>query len=404
MEETVDVVVIGGGLIGLATAHRLLERDPGLSLAIVEKEPRVAKHQSGRNSNVLHSGIYYRPGSLRAALCTRGKRELEAYAERRGVPVRRLGKLVVAVEEAELARLQDLLGRGRANGIEGLEVLDADGIHELEPNVTGLRALRVPGTAVVDFRQIAKCLLEDVRSLGADVRFGARVRSTTPSDGGRVVSTDAGEVSARVVVACAGPQADRVASLLGWRTAHRIVPFRGTYRAIAAEGKDLVHGLVYPVPDPSLPFLGVHFTPQPDGSTWIGPNAVLALSREGRGRASFSARDAFDAVSFPGLWRLAKRHYRSGASEIWEDLSIRAFLESCRRYVPALERRHLGERFSGIRAQLMSRDGRLLDDFVLGEAPGRVVVLNAPSPAATACLAIGETIASRVRHQLEASV
>jgi L-2-hydroxyglutarate oxidase len=397
---TFDVLVVGGGLVGLATAYRLLESDPGLSLGVVEREPRVAAHQSGRNSGVLHSGLYYRPGSLRATLCTSGKRELESYCEARGITVLPLGKVVVAVSKEERPRLHDLFERGGANGLEGLELLGPDGLRELEPNVAGLEALRVPGTSVVDYREVAERLAEDVRVRGGEVSLGEEVRSMRGRGDGQVVVTDAREVPVRVVVACAGLRSDRLAGTLGYRIRDRVVPFRGTFRELVRGGESLVRGLVYPVPDPTLPFLGVHFTPQTDGTVRIGPNAVLGLAREGRRRWSVSLRDVASTLSFPGFWRLARRHWVSGVDEIRRDLDRRAFLREYRRYVPALEPEHLGQVTFGTRAQLVSRDGRMLDDFAMVEAPGRLLVLNAPSPAATASLAIGEVIAGRVRGRL----
>ncbi|HEX6331400.1 MAG TPA: L-2-hydroxyglutarate oxidase [Actinomycetota bacterium] len=395
-----DVVVIGGGILGLATAYRLLEADPGLSVALVEKERRVAEHQTGRNSGVLHSGLYYRPGSARARLCTSGKREMERYTSEAGIPVLPLGKVVVAVDDSEMPRLHELLERGRANGLEGLELLGPDELCEREPHVAGVGALLVPGTSVTDFRRVADRLAEDVRARGGQLVLGSEARSVRRAGQEMVVETPAGGLSARVVVACAGLQADRVAASMGLRASDRVVPFRGTYRAMREGGEGLVRGLVYPVPEPGLPFLGVHFTPQVDGSVLIGPNAVLAAAREGASRLSFSPRDLASALGHPGVWRLARRQLRSGLAEAWRDVSDRDFLRACRRYVPELERSHLGPATFGTRAQLLGRDGTLVDDFVIREAPGRVVVLNAPSPAATASLAIGETIAERVREQL----
>lgn len=395
-----DVVVIGGGILGLATAYRLLERDPDLSLALVEKERRVADHQSGRNSNVLHSGLYYRPGSARARLCASGKREMERYASEAGIPVLPLGKVVVAVDDSELPGLNELLERGRANGLEGLERLGPDELRERESHVAGVGALLVPGTSVTDFRRIAERLAEDVRARGGQLVLGSDARAVRRAGRETVVETPAGDLAARVVVACAGLQADRVAAAMGLRAPERVVPFRGTYRALHEGGEGLVRGLVYPVPKPGLPFLGVHFTPQVDGSVLIGPNAVLAAAREASSRVAVSPRDLANALTYPGVWRLAGRHLRSGLAEAWREISDRDFLRACRRYVPELEHRHLGQATFGTRAQLLGRDGALVDDFVLREAPGRVVVLNAPSPAATASLSIGEVIAGRVREQL----
>jgi L-2-hydroxyglutarate oxidase LhgO len=299
-----------------------------------------------------------------------------------------------------MPRLHDLLERGRANGLEGLELLGPDELREREPHAAGVGALLVPGTSVTDFRQIADRLAEDVRARGGQLVLGSEARSVRRAGRESVVETPAGELAARVVVACAGLQADRVAASMGLRTTERVVPFRGTYRAMREGGERLVRGLVYPVPEPGLPFLGVHFTPQVDGSVLIGPNAVLAAAREGTSRRSVSPRDLASALGYPGVWRLAGRHLRSALGEVWRDVSDGDFLRACRRYVPELERRHLGPATFGTRAQLLERDGTLVDDFVIREAPGRVVVLNAPSPAATASLAIGKTIAERVREQL----
>ena len=397
-----DVVVIGGGILGLATAYRLLERDPDPSLALVEKERRVAEHQTGRNSNVLHSGLYYRPGSARSRLCVAGKRDMERYAAEAGIPVLPLGKVVVALDDLEMGRLRELLDRGRANGLERLELLGPAELREREPHVTGVGALLVPGTAVTDFRRIAERLAEDVRDRAGQLMLGTEARSVRRSGRETVVRTPAGDLAARVVVACAGLQSDRVAASMGLRAPERVVPFRGTYRALRDGGDELVRGLVYPVPDPSLPFLGVHFTPQVDGSVLIGPNAVLAGAREAVSRMSVSPSDLVSSVTHPGVWRLAARHLRSGLAEVWREVSDRDFLAACRRYVPELERRHLGPATFGTRAQLLGRDGTLVDDFVIRETQGRIVVLNAPSPAATASLAIGEVVAGRVREHLRA--
>jgi (S)-2-hydroxyglutarate dehydrogenase len=394
-----DVAVVGAGLIGLATARRLLDADPHLSVTLVEKESRVAAEQSGRNSNVLHSGVYYRPGSLRARLSTLGKRALETYAANAGIPILRAGKLVVAVDERELGRLDELYRRARANGIDGIALLGPSELREIEPSVAGIRALRVPGTSVVEFRRVAERLAEDVEGSGATVCLGEKVVSVMPDGRVQRIVTTEREIRARVVVACAGLQSDRVARAAGLRPRERIVPFRGTYRAVHAGGERLVRGLVYPVPDPALPFLGVHFTPQVDGSVWIGPNALLATSRDGS-RRLLSIADTLDWLLYPGFWKLAARHARYGLAEIWRELSEEAFLRECRRYLPGLDADRLGARFFGTRAQLMSERGELLDDFVVREAPGQVHVLNAPSPAATACLAIGDLVASLARRQL----
>lgn len=372
-----EVAVVGAGLVGLATARALLEARPGLRLAVYEKEPAVALHQSGRNSGVVHAGLYYAAGSLKAELCRTGRADLLAYADAKGIPYRVGGKLVVAAGESELPRLEVLRARGEASGLRGLrEVSDWS---EIEPHVRGVRALHVPETASIDYRAVAAALAEDVREAGGTLLLGRRV----------------GEVSAlpaEQAVVCAGVQADRLAG----RSEPRVVPFRGDYYVLAPAAATLVRSHVYPVPDPDFPFLGVHFSRRIDGAVWAGPNAVPSLAREGYGRASVDLRDTADVLRSRGLRRLARRYWRTGAREIWRDHVTRAAAAEMRRYLPGLRARDLGRGPSGIRAQLLARDGTLVDDFLL-ERDGAVLhVLNAPSPAATASLAIGRRIAAEV--------
>lgn len=402
MSGRVDVAVIGGGLVGLATACRLLERRPDAKVVVLEKEQEVASHQSGRNSGVLHSGLYYAPRSWRALLCRQGKEQMEAFADEHAIAWRRAGKLVVAVEPDEIPRLRDLRARGEANGLRGLRELGAEELREIEPAVTGLAGLHVPETGVIDFRKVGRVLADEVRRRGGDVRLGAEVVDLAARDAARLVRLRGGEeFLVRGVVACAGLQSDRVAAMTEGRGDRRIVPFRGDYMRLRPAAASLVRGLVYPVPAPGLPFLGVHFTRRIDDEVWVGPNAVLSLAREGYGRMSVDLRDALDAVGFAGSWRLASRQLRVGAGEVWRDVWRPALARECRRYLPAVSEDDLEPASSGIRAQLLGADGSLVDDFVMQEGPGVLHVRNAPSPAATASLAIGAVLADRAAERFE---
>jgi L-2-hydroxyglutarate oxidase LhgO len=390
-----DVAIVGGGIVGLATALRLLERRPDLRLTILEKEPALAAHQSGHNSGVIHAGLYYAPGSLKARLCREGKAELEGYLEAKGIPFERCGKLVVALTAAELPRLAALEERARANGVEGLENMGPERIRELEPHAAGIRALWSPRTGIVDFRRVTLAFADEVRGRGGVIHTSRPVTAISARGGEHVLATPAGDVVARNVIACAGLWADRVAALTGetGRDVPRIVPFRGDYYTLKADARHLVRGLVYPVPDPRFPFLGVHLTKRIDGEVWAGPNAVLAFAREGYRRRDVSPRELASIATYPGFIRLAARFWRMGAAEMWRDWSKRAFLRELQRFVPELRAEQLTFGPSGVRAQALARDGRLVDDFDLGGS-GRVLhVRNAPSPAATSSLAIGRVLA-----------
>ena len=393
--STLDVIVIGAGLVGLATAMALLESRPGLRVAVLEKEPAVGIHQSGHNSGVIHAGLYYKPGSLKAKFCTAGRLAMMEFADSRQIPYRQTGKLVVATQDSELPRLADLAGRGRANGLAVREIGPAE-ITEIEPSVRGIRALHIPESGVIDYRQVAAGYAEAVSKGGGQVLCGHGLLSLARAAGGWVAETAGGPVQARAVVACAGLQADRVAAMTGQGgTEYRIVPFRGDYYTFRPAAAGLVRGLVYPVPDPAFPFLGVHFTRGADGVLRAGPNAVPALAREGYGRLSVNGRDLLDALRFPGLRRLARSYARTGALEIYRDLVKPAYLAEMRRYVPAVTAQDITFGPSGIRAQCLSRSGALVEDFLIEEAAGIIHVLNAPSPAATASIVIGRHIASR---------
>jgi len=395
----VDVAVVGGGIVGLATAYSVLTKSPTTSLILIEKEASLGQHQTGRNSGVIHSGIYYRPGSWKAVLCRRGRSALLQFAEQHDIRVRPLGKLIVAVEEGELPHMHALYERGMANGLTGLrEVTEAE-IREIEPAATGIAGLHVPETAIIDFSAVASHLGAEVGRMGGKLALSTELLSARRDRTQWRLTTTRQDVEARVVITCAGLQSDRVARRIASRTKYQIVPFEGKYIRLSSRGGDLVRGLVYPVPVPGLPFLGVHFTRRVDDEVWVGPNAVLARGREGYG-GHWNLRDLRESVAYPGSWRLLRAQWRIALREEWQDKSTRAFLHECRRYVPDLEGVDLLSGFSGIRAQAVGRDGSLIDDFKLLKRPGLVHVANAPSPAATTSLAIGEILAGEVLREL----
>ena len=393
-----DVLVIGGGIVGLSTAYAITRAAPGTRVTVLEKEPGRARHQTGRNSGVIHSGIYYRPGSLKARFAVRGAAEMVKFCAEYGIAHAVTGKLIVATEREELPRLHALVQRGRENGIPVRE-LGLSQIEEYEPQVRGLAAIHVGTTGVCDFVGVARQL---AHASGADIRYGARVeRIDRRPDLGVAVRTRAGEiVRARVLVNCAGLHCDEVARLTGDDPEMRIVPFRGEYYELARP--DLVRGLVYPVPDPAFPFLGVHLTRGFDGGVHIGPNAVPALAREGYGWAVVRPREVAGTLAWPGSWRMARQHWRYGAGELRRSVSKAAFTTAVRRLLPAVTQDDLVPTAAGVRAQAVLRDGSLVDDFLIKEGPRAVHVLNAPSPAATASLPIGREVAKRALGMLGA--
>jgi len=395
MSEHVDLAIIGGGIVGLATALKLLERRPALRIAILEKETRLAMHQSGHNSGVVHAGLYYAPGSLKAQLCREGKAALEVYAAAHDIPIRYPGKLVVALEEDELPRLATIKERATANGVDGLEDVGPERIRELEPRAAGIRGLWSPRTGIVDFRAVAVAFAADLRALGVAIHTGREVTGIEPRHDSVVLSTPAGELEADHVIACAGLQADRVAAMTGETgpDVPRIVPFRGDYYTLTPDARSLVTRLLYPVPDPRFPFLGVHFTPRHDGAVWAGPNAVLALAREGYKRTDINVRDLAETLTYCGFHRVALKFWRMGAAEMWRDLSKGAYVREMQRYIPDIRGDQLRFGPSGVRAQALAHDGTLVDDFSLGGSGRLLHVRNAPSPAATSSLAIGRMLA-----------
>jgi L-2-hydroxyglutarate oxidase LhgO len=388
-----DIAVVGGGIVGLATSRELLLRYPKLRVANVEKEAVWGKHQTGHNSGVIHSGIYYKPGSLKAKLCVEGRKLAWQYCDSKGIPYKQVGKLIVATEESELGRLDDLWARGHQNGIEGLEMLDAAQIEEREPHCRGIKAIFSPVTGIVDWGLVARSYGEDAREAGADMYLEHEVTAIVRRGDVTVLKTRQGEIQAKSVITCGGLQSDLLAKMTGGARDPKIVPFRGDYLVLRPEKSDLVRGNIYPVPDPEFPFLGVHFTPRMDGSIWLGPNAVLAFAREGYSFFTINPPELWDSLTYPGFFKLATKYWKMGAGEMYRDLVRSAYVGALQRYIPELRPEDCLPGPSGVRAQAMEADGSLVDDFVFEGAPGVVHVRNAPSPAATSSLAIGKYIA-----------
>lgn len=395
---------MGAGILGLAVAREALRRFPGIEVVVLEKEANIATHQTGRNSGVVHAGVYYAPGSLKAKLCVEGSRAMYGYCEEQSVPYDRCGKVVVATDETEVPRLQDLFSRATQNGVPDVALLDEQELREVEPSVRGVRALHSPATGVVDFRKVAGAMAREITEAGAVIHTSSAVeRMSRGATGSTKLETKAGFLEAQAVITCAGVHSDRVAALTGGSKSPRIVPFRGRYYALVPQASNLVRGLVYPVPDPEFPFLGVHFTKQISGEMWAGPNAVLALAREGYRARQAAPRDIWDTFSYKGFRVFARRHWRTGLAELRGDLSRRAFVAALQRLVPAVRSEHLAGTQSGIRAQALDEDGRLVDDFRFDRVENVVHVRNAPSPGATSSLAIAAHVVETAADVIRAS-
>ena len=390
--ERCDIAVVGAGILGLATARELIRRDPHRTVAVFEKEDEVGFHQTGHSSGVVHAGIYYAPGSLKARLCVEGARELYDYCDRNGIPHERCGKVIVATTEAELPGLDELERRGRANGVPDLTRLDPDGLKEIEPHARGIAALHSPHTGIADFPAVARAFATDVRGAGGTVTTGCPVEKVADGE----VRHAHGVTRARRTIVCAGAWSDRLATEAGAPEDPRIVPFRGAYLKLKPHRRELVKGLIYPVPDPELPFLGVHLTRHVDGDVLIGPTALLSPARDAYSLRTWRGRDVRASLGWPGTWRMARRFWRTGITELRYAASRRALTKAAAKYVPELKPDDVEPGPAGVRAQALARDGRLVDDFVFSRAGNALHVRNAPSPAATSALAIARMIADEV--------
>jgi 2-hydroxyglutarate dehydrogenase len=391
--DSFDTIIIGAGIVGLAVAREVLARRPGERVLVVEREALPAAHQSGHNSGVIHAGIYYAPGSLKARLSVDGAARMYAYCEQRGIAAQRIGKLIVALHDDELPALAELERRAQANGVPGVRRLDADGLLDVEPNATGVAALHSPNTGIVDFGAVCAQLAGDVRAAGGELRVGWQVdRVDAAPRSIRLHAASGDEARGTRAIFCAGLWSDRLAVLAGADPDPRIVPFRGSYLRLVPERRDIVRTLIYPVPDPNLPFLGVHFTRRIDGDVLLGPTALLVGARDGYRLSTLRAQDIRDTLAWPGTWRMMGRWWRTGINELRLAASFDAFAAEASRYVPGVRGADLQPAFGGVRAQAVARDGRLVDDFLLSATPRAIHVRNAPSPAATSSLALAELI------------
>ena len=389
-----DFAIIGGGIVGLATAWQLTRLASGVKLVVVEKESALAFHQSGRNSGVIHSGIYYRPGSLRARNCRDGKAALEAFCDEHDVAWQRTGKVIVATQEGQLAQLRTIFERGQQNGVD-CAMIDVDRLRQLEPHCAGIAAIHVPESGIVDYPGVCHKLGELLQAAGAEIRLNCRVSGIDQRTDFVRLQTSQGDIEATQVINCGGLHSDRIARQSGLKMRERIIPFRGEYFELKPEAHHLCRTLIYPVPDPRFPFLGVHFTRMVHGGVECGPNAVFALAREGYNWGTINLRDVFESLTYPGFFRLAVRNWKTGLGEVWRSLSKAAFVRALQKLVPEIRSEHLHSAPAGVRAQALGLDGKLLDDFVILRHERVVNVCNAPSPAATACLNIGKHIAEQ---------
>ena len=388
-----DIAIIGGGIIGLATALELSKQFPRYSIGVLEKEADLAAHQTGHNSGVIHSGIYYKPGSLKAKNCVAGARSLKEFCEENNIEYEMCGKVIVATDEREMASLEELYRRGTANGVPGLRIISAEELREMEPHARGIKALHSPNTGIIDYTEVTKAYSRVFQKNGGEVLTSTRVRRIR-SDDGILLETERGDVSAKYLVNCAGLYSDSVARMTGMKQDLRIIPFRGEYYMLSPEASHLVRGLIYPVPNPEFPFLGVHFTRTVHGEVEAGPNAVLAFAREGYEMTRINLAETLGTLCYRGFWAMSARYWKMGMKEFYRSLNKGAFVRSLQKLVPDIEASHLTRGGAGVRAQEVERNGLMADDFHISETPNAIHVRNAPSPGATASLAIGKDIVS----------
>ena len=406
MASQYDLTIVGGGILGLATALKLIRAHPSLRLLILEKEAEIARHQTGNNSGVIHSGLYYRPGSLKARSCVAGRKELMAFCDENAVPYEICGKVVVATSEEELPRLEELHRRGTANGLKNLEIIGPERLKELEPHATGIQGLHVPETGIIDYKKVAAAYAEKIRDAGGDIRLSQRVVGILDRPEEIVLQTSGGDYRTKHLINCCGLQSDIVAQMMGGvknsdEEEHRIIPFRGEYYKIAPERQFLVRNLIYPVPDPTFPFLGVHFTRMARGGVEAGPNAVFAYAREGYRHTDINLSDLWRTISFKGFWAITGKYWQTGFGELYRSLSKSAFVRALQKLLPEIRESDLVPGGAGVRAQAVSASGALVDDFVIKQTRKAIHVLNAPSPGATASLAIGQQICEMAEKNFE---
>jgi L-2-hydroxyglutarate oxidase len=399
MASQYDLTIIGAGIVGLATALKVAQAHPGTRLLVLDKESQIAQHQTGHNSGVIHSGLYYRPGSVKAATCVSGRKALLEFCDRNGVPYEICGKTVVATSPDEVPRLEELHRRGVANGLKGIEVLGPEKLRELEPHATGVKGLHVPETGIIDYKKVAEAYAANIRAAGGDIRTSHRVMAILERGDEVVLQTSVGDYRTRHVINCGGLQSDLIANMIrgddqATEEAHQIIPFRGEYYKLAPEKYSLVRNLIYPVPDPAFPFLGVHFTRMINGGVEAGPNAVFAFAREGYRKSDINLRDIGRTLGFRGFWAMAGKYWQTGFGELYRSLSKAAFVRALQKLLPEITENDLIPGGSGVRAQAVSARGALVDDFVIRQSRNAIHVLNAPSPGATASLAIGQSIAA----------
>lgn len=396
-----DFIIVGAGIVGLSTAYKLSLAYPQYDILVLEKENRVAAHQTGHNSGVAHSGIYYQPGSFRAKNCVDGRHQLERFCAEHDIAYDRCGKVIVATKEEDIPRLQGIYERGLQNDIEGIEMIGPERLAEIEPYAYGVKAIHVPCTGIVDFVGVCETIKDLIEKSGGSVKFEQEVQNILHEDGGIVVQTNQGEFHSQYLINCAGLYCDHVAESAGVKPSIQIVPFRGEYYALKPEAEHMVNGLIYPMPNPEFPFLGVHFTRMALGGVECGPNAVFAFKREGYTRYSFDLDETIETVNFPGFWKLAAQHWRMGLDEMYRSMSKRAFVKGLQKLVPAVKEEHLVESPAGVRAMALTPEGEIVDDFSFVTTANEIHVLNAPSPAATAGLSIGDEIVKRTRKHFD---
>ncbi len=396
-----DVIVVGGGLIGLATAREILQRQPHTKLAVLERESQIATQQSGHNSGVIHAGIYYKPGSLKARLCVAGHRAIMDYCDTKGIPYQTIGKVIVALNEDELPRLMDLWERGQANGVEGLRLIDGDELRELEPYLKGIKAIHSTHTGIVDYKLVAHAYVDDIRKLGGEIHTDCQVLDLDSQGKITRITTSQGKFESRFVITCGGLYSDKLREMSDGENNVKIVPFRGSYYTLTLEKQNYVNTLIYPVSDPRFPFLGVHFTPTMRGEVWVGPNAVLAFARQGYRRWDVNLSELMDTLTYPGFWKLAFRYWKMGSLELFRDFVKSAYIKDVQRYIPTLKGEDLIAGHSGVRAQALRHNGQLVDDFLIHHAGNIAHVQNAPSPGATASLMIAKYIVDKIEANFQ---